>query len=32
MKLHTAKELKAMSIEEITLYFDRLHKSGKLKF
>ena len=27
MKLHTAEELKAMSIEEATIYFDRLHKT-----
>ena len=26
MKLHTAEELKAMSIEEAVRYFDRLHK------
>ena len=31
MELHTAEELAAMSIEEINVYFDRLHKSGKTK-
>ena len=31
MKLHTAEELKAMSIEEVTVYFDRMHKKAKMQ-
>jgi len=27
MKEHTAEELKAMSMKELTTYFDELHKS-----
>jgi len=27
MKEHTAEELKAMSMKELTAYFDELHKS-----
>ena len=27
MKIHTADELRAMSVEEATRYFDRLHKN-----
>jgi len=28
MKVHTAEELKAMSVEEATKYFERLHKAN----
>ena len=28
MKLHTTEELKAMSVEEATKYFEKLHKAN----
>ena len=29
MRLHTAEELEAMSVEEATKYFDKLHKQAR---
>ena len=30
MRLHTAEELEAMSVEEATKYFDKLHSVNKI--